>query len=52
MLACADPANSSYTPSVLSNNYQKIGGNIGFEPADMPVQQEAWVKMDTVNVCR
>lgn len=52
MLACADPANSSYIPHVLSYNYQKIGGNIGFEPADMPVQQEAWVKMDTVNVCR
>jgi len=52
MMACTDPHNPSYIPLVQSFNYQQVGGNIDFTPEEMPLQKDAWGKLDTINGCK
>jgi hypothetical protein len=51
-MACTDPHNPSYIPLVQSFNYQQVGGNIDFTPEEMPLQKDAWGKLDTINGCK
>ncbi|WIA35276.1 hypothetical protein OEZ86_003735 [Tetradesmus obliquus] len=52
MMACQGSIFTTALPGISSWNYAPVGGDITLTAAGMPVQPQAWQKLETINGCR